>query len=202
MTQNDDILPPADPWSLFREWYALAEKSEPDYPNAMSLATVGEHDMPAVRVVLLKGYDTKGFTFYTNRQSAKGIQIGRHPKASLCFYWKSLKRQIRIEGSAAPVSDAESDAYFATRPHGAQIGAWASDQSRVLASRAALEQRVGEFEKKYEGKTVPRPPHWGGYRLTPFSIEFWQERDFRLHDRIVYSRSGETADWMIERLYP
>jgi pyridoxamine 5'-phosphate oxidase len=158
--------------------------------------------MPSARVVLLKGYDANGFVFFTNRQSHKGEQIARHPKAALCFQWKSLKRQVRAEGTVAIVSDAESDAYFATRPRGAQTGAWASDQSRVLASRAALEGRVREFEAKFAGKPVPRPPYWGGYRLSPLLIEFWQDREFRLHDRVVYRRAEGQAIWTQERLYP
>jgi len=202
MVENADFEPPADPWTLFREWCALAEKSESNDPNAMALATVGAHGMPSVRIVLLKSYDARGLVFFTNRQSHKGEQLMRHPKAALCFYWKSLKRQIRAEGSVVPVDDAESDAYFATRPRGAQIGAWASDQSKKLTGRTELEQRVREFEKKFKRKTVPRPPHWGGYRLTPLLIEFWQDREFRLHDRIVYRRADEQAGWMQERLYP
>jgi pyridoxamine 5'-phosphate oxidase len=202
MLKNTDINPPADPWALFSEWYALAEKHEPSDSNAMALATVGVHGMPSVRMVLLKGYDPAGLVFYTNRQSIKGHQLSKHPKAGLCLYWKSLKRSIRAEGEVVQVPDAESDTYFASRPRGAQIGAWASHQSHVLASRAMLEKRVAEFEKKYEGKPVLRPPHWGGYRLVPQMIEFWQERDFRLHDRIVYHRADPKAAWTQERLYP
>jgi len=200
--KNVDINPPPDPWNLFREWYALAEKNEPADPNAAALASVGEGDMPSIRMVLIKGFDEKGFTFFTNRQSTKGKQLAVHAKAALCLYWKSLKRQIRAEGLVTPVDEAESDAYFATRPRGAQIGAWASDQSNVLKDRAALEQRAKEFEKKYEGKPVPRPPHWGGYRLSPLLIEFWQDREFRLHDRILYRRAGIKENWTQERLYP
>jgi pyridoxamine 5'-phosphate oxidase len=199
---NTDFIPPADPWELFREWYALAEGSEPNDPNAMTLATVGPHGMPSARIVLLKEHDKDGFIFFTNRQSHKGEQLGRHPKAALCFHWKSLRRQVRAEGEVKPISDEESDAYFVTRPHGSQIGAWASEQSRPLENRAALEARVRETEQKFTGKTVPRPPHWGGYRLAPLLIEFWQDRQFRLHDRIVYTHTGAQGTWQQERLYP
>lgn len=215
--QNNDFTPPPDPLTLFSEWYALAEKHEPSDPNAMALATVNKDGMPSVRIVLLKAYEDGGLTFYTNKESRKGEDLAHHPKASLCLYWKSLKRQIRAEGMVELLSDAKADAYFATRPRGSQIGAWASHQSKPLLSRAALEKRVHEVEKQYEGKKVPRPPYWGGYRLNPSSLEFWQERIYRLHDRIVYRRvEGEvwTDDrilyrrdetetvWRIERLYP
>lgn len=200
--KNVDFKPPANPWILFAEWYALAGRSEPCDPNAMVLATVGAEGEASARVVLLKGYDASGLTFFTNRQSLKGIQLARHPKAAVCFYWKSLKRQVRAEGPVAAVDDAESDAYFGSRPRGSQIGAWASDQSKILSDRATLERRIEQIEKKYEGQPVPRPPHWGGYRLAPLLIEFWQERDFRLHDRIVYHRASEKDKWVQERLYP
>jgi len=202
MAANIDFTPPADPWLLFREWYALAEKNEPSYPDAMTLATVGAHGMPSARVVLMKEYNENGFVFFTNRRSSKGAQIARHPKAALCFYWKSLRRQVRAEGQVVEISDAESDAYFATRPRGAQIGAWASEQSDILATRAELERRVAEFEKEFDGKPVPRPTHWGGYRLTPALIEFWQDREFRLHDRILYRRFDGQGGWTHERLHP
>jgi pyridoxamine 5'-phosphate oxidase len=202
MTKNTDINPPADPWALFEEWYALAQTTEPNDPNAMTLATVGAHGMPSARVVLMKGHNPEGFVFYTNRNSHKGDQLARHPKAALCFYWKSLRRQVRAEGSIAPVSDSESDTYFTSRPRGAQIGAWASDQSRALESRGMLERKVQEFEAKFADKPVPRPPHWGGYRLTPLLIEFWQDREFRLHDRILYRRAEGQSAWAHERLYP
>jgi len=202
MTENTDFTPPADPWILFKEWYGLAEKEEPSDANAMSLATVGADGMPSVRIVLMKDCDAKGLVFFTNRQSQKGEQLLAHPKAGICLHWKSLRRQIRAEGLITPVSEAESDAYHETRARGSQIGAWASQQSQKLANRGELEQRVKELEKQYEGKPVPRPPHWGGYRLTPRAIEFWQERPFRLHDRIVYHRAGDKDAWIIERLYP
>ena len=199
---NNDFVPPADPWGLFAEWYALAQKNEPSYPDAMMLATVGESGMPSARAVLMKDYDKNGLVFYTNRQSRKGSELEDQKKAGVCFYWKSLMRQIRIEGDISLVSDAESDAYFASRPRGSQIGAWASQQSRPLESRAVLEQAVRDVEKKYQGRDVPRPPHWGGYLLTPSSFEFWQERDFRLHDRIAYHHASAQNAWKIERMYP
>jgi pyridoxamine 5'-phosphate oxidase len=160
--------------------------------------------MPTTRAVLMKDFDAKGVVFYTNRESRKGDELALKDKGEtkigVCFYWKSIQRQVRIEGTVEPVSDKESDAYFATRPRGSQIGAWASRQSRPLDSRAMLEKRVAEMEKKFEGKEVPRPPHWGGYRLTPTYFEFWQEREYRLHDRIAYAR--KKGGWAMERLYP
>jgi len=202
MVQNIDFTPPADPWVLFREWYALAGKNEPIDPNAMSLATVGGDGMPSLRVVLMKDFDEKGLVFFTNRESRKGEQLAKHPKAGICLHWKSLHRQIRAEGLITQTSDAESDAYHATRPRGSQIGAWASHQSQPLDDRTTLERRAAELEKQYEGKPVPRPPYWGGYRLTPLMLEFWQERGFRLHDRVVYRRQDANGPWAIERLNP
>jgi len=202
MTQNSNFVPPSDPWILLSEWYALAEKEEINDPNAMAVATVGSDGMPSVRILLLKSFDVRGLVFFTNRQSRKGDHLAVHHQAALCFHWKSLRRQIRAEGLVSLVSDDESDAYFASRPRGSQIGAWASNQSHPLASREELETKVRELEKAYEGKTVPRPPHWGGYRLTPLRLEFWQDREFRLHDRIVYKRPHDKEAWHIERLYP
>jgi len=202
MVENSDFKAPSDPWALFREWFALAEANEPNDPNAMSLATAGGDGMPSARIVLLKSFDEKGLVFFTNRQSQKGLQLGINPKAAICLYWKSLRRQIRAEGMISAVSDAESDAYFSSRPRGAQIGAWASEQSQELDSRAVLEAHVREFEQQFEGKPVQRPPHWGGYRLTPLLIEFWQDREFRLHDRILYRRANAKDIWMQKRLYP
>ena len=202
MTSNMDFSPPPAPWPLLDAWMGDAKKAEPNDPDAMSLATVGSDGMPSVRIVLLRGLDEKGFTFFTNRQSRKGMEMEKHAKAALCLHWKSLRRQIRAEGAIAFASDAESDAYFASRPRGSQIGAWASKQSETLASRADLERAVAEVEKRFEGKPVPRPPYWGGYRLTPTKIEFWQDREFRLHDRFVYRRATASSPWIVERLYP
>ena len=202
MTNNADFIPTPTPWPLLTEWFAEAEKTEINDANAMSLATVGTDGMPSVRIMLLKGFDENGFVFFTNRTSKKGGQLAAHAKAALCFHWKSLRRQIRVEGTIAQVSDAESDEYFSTRPRGSQIGAWASKQSQPLSSRAELEQHVAEVNQQYEGKDVSRPPHWGGYRVTPTLIEVWQDREFRLHDRFVYRRENPTSPWVIERQYP
>ncbi len=187
---------------MFREWYALAEKQEPDDTGAMSLATSTKAGIPSVRIVLLRGYENGSFVFFTNRESQKGEELKQNPWAAICFHWKNLDRQIRAEGIVSLLSDKESDAYFAQRPRGSQIGAWASLQSQALPQRSTFEDRIKELEKQYEGKPMPRPPHWGGYALTPTRIEFWQERPFRLHDRIVYDRADATKPWAIERLYP
>jgi pyridoxamine 5'-phosphate oxidase len=202
MTTNVDIDPPADPWILFREWYALAEKHEPDDPGAMALATADAGGAPSVRMVLMKEYGEGGIIFFTNRESRKGEELARNPKAALCLHWKSLDRQVRAEGPVSLLQDDACDRYFATRPRESQIGAWASRQSRPLASHAAFLDRGAELEKRYEGEPVPRPPYWGGYRLMPLRIEFWQERPFRLHDRIVYDRAGPDNPWATARLYP
>lgn len=202
MAENTDFTPPAEPWPVIDAWFEEAGKTEINDPNAMSLATVGSDGMPSVRIMLLKGYDKNGFVFFTNRQSHKGEQLAQHAKAAICFHWKSLRRQIRVEGIISQCSDVESDEYFASRPRGSQIGAWASNQSRPLASRAALEQRVKEIGKEYEGKPVQRPPHWGGYRITPTLIELWQDREFRLHDRFIYRRLSAASPWVVERQYP
>ncbi len=198
---NTDFQPTPEPWDLFDQWYQLAEQHEINDPNAMTLATVGDDGMPSARIMLLKERDNRGFVFFTNRTSNKGRQLA-HPKAALCWHWKSLRRQIRAEGIIEQTTDAESDAYFAMRPRGSQIGAWASLQSQPMESRIALQTRVADITKQYEGKTVPRPPHWGGYRLTPVMVEFWQDREFRLHDRIRYVRPSIDATWTILRLYP
>jgi pyridoxamine 5'-phosphate oxidase len=190
-----------EPLGLFHVWFDEAVKSEPRDPNAMSVATVGEDGLPDVRTVLLKGVDDGGFVFYTNTQSQKGRELAASPKAALLFYWKSLNRQVRIRGAAERVTPAEADAYFATRPKGAQIGAWASQQSRPLESRRVFENAVAAMAEKYPA-TVPRPPHWSGYRIVPISMEFWHDRPFRLHDRVEFRREGESAPWIKTRLYP
>jgi pyridoxamine 5'-phosphate oxidase len=192
----------ADPLALFAEWYAEAEKGEPNDPSAMTVATVGADGMPSARMVLLKGYDASGFVFYTNHESRKGQQLIAHPKAALLFHWKSLRRQVRLEGPVSQTTPEESDAYFATRARGSQIGAWASEQSRPLESRFALEKRVAEFTAKHLIGTVSRPPHWSGFRLQPTLIEFWQDGAFRLHDRLEYRRPSAGAPWSTRTLYP
>jgi pyridoxamine 5'-phosphate oxidase len=191
-----------DPLALFADWYAEAEKSEPNDPSAMALATVGADGTPSCRMVLLKSYDASGFVFYTNYESRKGRQLLAQPKAALLFHWKSLRRQVRLEGSISQTSPQEADAYFATRDRGSQIGAWASDQSRPLESRFALEKRVAEFTARHVVGKVPRPPHWSGFRLQPLLIEFWQDGAFRLHDRLEYSRPAAGAPWSTRTLYP
>ncbi len=195
---------PTDPFGIFAAWLAEAEASEVNDPNAMALSTVGTDGMPSCRMVLLKGYDEKGFVFYTNYESRKGRQLLATPKAALLFHWKSLRRQVRIEGEVAPVSDAEADEYFGSRAKQSQIGAWASQQSRPLEGRFELEKRVAKYAAKYAVTKVPRPAYWSGFRLTPRLIEFWQDGAFRLHDRLVYSRAeSDTGDaWTTERLYP
>jgi pyridoxamine 5'-phosphate oxidase len=192
----------ADPLELFAGWYAEAEKSEPNDPTALTLATVGPDGTPSVRMVLLKGYDSDGFVFYTNYESRKGRHLVDHPKAAMLFHWKSLRRQVRLEGPVTQTTPEEADAYFASRARGSQIGAWASDQSRPLESRFALEKRVAEFGARHLVGTVPRPPHWSGFRLQPTLIEFWQDGAFRLHDRLEYSRPSAGVPWSTRTLYP
>jgi pyridoxamine 5'-phosphate oxidase len=189
-----------DPLEIFSAWLREAEAKEPNDPTAVALATVGTDGMPSLRMVLMRGYDQRGFVFYTNYESRKGRQLLSQPKAALLFHWKSLRRQVRIEGPAEPVSEAEADAYFASRPRNNQIGAWASDQSRPLESRFALEKRVAKFAAKFAVGSVPRPPHWSGFRVRHDWVEFWENRPFRLHDRLVYHREGE--GWRTERLFP
>jgi pyridoxamine 5'-phosphate oxidase len=192
----------ADPLALFADWYVEAAKSEPNDPTAASLATVGPDGLPSLRMVLLKDFDAKGFVFYTNYQSRKGRHLLTNPKAALLFHWKSLRRQVRLEGPVTQTTPEEADAYFATRERGSQLGAWASDQSRPLESRFALEKRVAEYTAKYLVGKVPRPPHWAGFRLQPMLIEFWQDQAFRLHDRLEYSRASAGAAWTTRTLYP
>lgn len=189
-----------DPFALFDIWFAEARTTELNDSNAMALATVGAGGQPSVRMVLLKGHGRDGFVFYTNRESRKAGELGPGSKAALLFHWKSVRRQIRIEGSVTLASDAESDAYFASRGRDSQLGAWASDQSRPLADRETFEARFEEVKARFAGGDVPRPPHWGGYRVTPDAIEFWQDRAHRLHERRVFTRDGES--WSEGMLYP
>ena len=190
----------ADPLVQFQAWLDEAEKSEPNDPTAMSLATATPDGVPSLRMVLLRGLDARGFVFYTNLESRKGSELLTNRHAALCFHWKSLRRQVRVEGPVEPVSDDEADAYFESRPRGSRIGAWASDQSRPMASRFDLEKRVAKFAAKFGVGRIPRPPHWSGFRVVPQHIEFWSDGQFRLHDRIVYHRAGD--GWTSERLYP
>jgi pyridoxamine 5'-phosphate oxidase len=192
----------SDPLERFSAWYAEAVKAIPEDPNAMVLSTVGPTGRPSARVVLLKGFDARGFVFYTNLESRKGQELAAHPAACLTFHFRPLGRQVRVEGSVQPVSQSEADAYFATRPRGSQVGAWASDQSAPLPSRSVLERRFTEVEAHYRGKPIPRPPHWSGFRLVPERIEFWVGRENRLHEREVFARQGPDAPWTEVSLYP
>ena len=197
---NSDFTATADPNSLFAEWLREAEASEPNDPNALALATVDSDGLPNVRMVLLKAHDASGFVFYTNFESAKGWELAANPKAALLFHWKSLRRQVRVRGTIAVVTDAEADAYFASRPRTSRLGAWASQQSRPLESRFALEKAVAAYAAKYPIGAVPRPPYWSGYRLAPVEWEFWKDMPFRLHNRVQYRKTDK--GWETARLYP
>jgi pyridoxamine 5'-phosphate oxidase len=189
-----------DPFALFDAWYAEARQTEVNDSNAMALATVGADGQPSVRMVLLKGHDPRGFVFYTNLNSRKARELIDTPKAALLFHWKSLRRQVRIEGVVSGVAEAEADAYFATRGRDSQLGAWASDQSQPLPSRDVFEAQFEEMQARFEGQDVPRPPHWSGFRVTPARIEFWQDRAHRLHERRLFTRDGD--GWGEGLLYP
>lgn len=197
-----EVFTKDDPLALFAEWLDLAGRKEPNDPNAMALATVDEAGLPDVRMVLLKDIDASGLTFFTNTESAKGCQLAANPRAAICFHWKTIRRQVRFRGPVRPVSPGEADAYFATRARASRIGAWASDQSRPLEGRFALEKKVALKAAEFGLGEVPRPPFWCGYRLAPVQIEFWVNRPFRLHDRVQFSRERAGAAWTSVRLYP
>ncbi len=199
---SGDLPDGGDPFRLFESWFAEARAREPEDANAMALATVDADGLPNVRMVLLKDFDTDGFVFYTNTGSAKGTELAANMKAAAVLHWKSLRRQVRFRGPVTRVTDAEADAYFATRPRLAQIGAWASQQSRPLAGRFELEKAVVVTTARYAVGAVPRPPHWTGFRIAPTYIEFWADRPFRLHDRLVFYRGAPDQSWSSARLYP
>ena len=190
-----------DPFARFQEWMQEAWAHEPEDANAMTLATATPDGSPAARIVLLKGVDERGFVFYTNTQSRKGDELTANARAALLFHWKPQGRQVRIEGRVEPTTAAEADAYYASRPRVSRLGAWASDQSRVLPERSQLERRLAEYETRYPGDDIPRPPHWSGYRVIPARVEFWQNMPFRLHDRTVYTRAAN-GGWTIGKLFP
>jgi len=205
--QAGDFAQADEPFALFQAWFAEAQAHEPNDANAMALASVDMSGMPNVRMVLLKGVDAidqpqRGFVFYTNLESAKGVELLAARKAALCFHWKSLRRQVRVRGEVSRASDAEADAYFASRPRGSRLGAWASQQSRPLASRFALEKAVAAVTARYPIGAIPRPPYWSGLRIVPQEMEFWHDRPFRLHERIVFRRGSPGEAWRKERLYP
>lgn len=203
-----DFTAAEEPFALFEQWLAEAERTEPNDPNAMALATVDADGLPNVRMVLLKGLDPiargldRGFVFYTNLESAKGLELTGAGKAALLFHWKSLRRQVRVRGVVSSVAPSEADAYFATRARGSRLGAWASAQSRPLESRFALEKAVARYTARYPIGEIPRPPHWSGFRVTPLQIELWHDRPFRLHDRIAFRRGATAEPWGKTRLYP
>ncbi len=190
-----------DPFDRFAAWFEDARRSEPNDPDAMTVATATPDGRPAARMLLLKGVDPRGFVFYTNLESRKALELQANPHAALCFHWKSLRRQVRVEGRIEPVMPAEADAYFASRAHGSQIGAWASRQSQALESRELLERRVADFSAQYPEGKVPRPPNWSGYRVVPERIEFWRDMAHRLHERLVFTR-GADGGWTTGLLYP
>ncbi|KMO38494.1 pyridoxamine 5'-phosphate oxidase [Methylobacterium tarhaniae] len=197
---KDDFTKNPDPWGLFRQWFAEAEAAEPEDPNAMALATCDADGLPDVRIVLLKGADERGFVFYTNTLSVKGLELADNPRAALVLHWKSLRRQVRARGTVTKVEDAEADAYFASRARDSRLGAWASRQSQPLDSRETLIRAVDEVGARFPGESVPRPPHWTGYRIAPVTMEFWQDGAYRLHDRVRFTRRGD--GWEGNRLYP
>jgi pyridoxamine 5'-phosphate oxidase len=205
--QAGDFAAAGEPFALFEAWFAEAQAHEPNDANAMALASVDAAGMPNVRMVLLKGLDavdhpTRGFVFYTNLESAKGVELLASRKAALCFHWKSLRRQVRVRGDVSRASDAEADAYFATRARGSRLGAWASQQSRPLESRFALEKAVAAVTARYPIGDIPRPHYWSGFRITPIEMEFWHDRPFRLHERVAFRRGGTSEAWAKQRLYP
>jgi pyridoxamine 5'-phosphate oxidase len=202
LLRNGDFTQASEPLALFAGWMEEAQRSEPNDPNAMALATAGADGFPDLRMVLLKGFDEAGFVFYTNLESAKARELKERPQAALVFHWKSLRRQVRVRGNVTPVSDAEADAYFASRARLAQIGAWASKQSAPLESRLAFEKAVATVTARHPLGTIPRPPFWSGFRVAPVAIEFWHDRPFRLHDRIAFTRAGRGEPWTKTRLYP
>ncbi len=202
-----DFTHATEPFGLFETWFSDASKSEPNDPNAMALATSGASGFPNVRMVLLKGLDEegepgRGFVFYTNLDSAKGQELSANPQAAILFHWKSLLRQVRVRGTITPVSTAEADSYYDSRPRMSRIGAWASDQSRTLDARDTFEHAIATYSETYKEGPIPRPPHWSGFRLTPLEIEFWHDRPFRLHDRVVFRRASVGDAWEKARLYP
>ena len=200
--RNGDFAESSEPLALFAAWMEEASRSEPNDPNAMAVATAGADGFPDVRMILLKGFDDSGFVFYTNLESAKARELRERPQAALLFHWKSLRRQVRVRGTVTQVSDAEADAYFATRPRLSQIGAWASKQSSPLESRLAFEKAVAVVTARHPLGTIPRPPFWSGFRVVPIAIEFWHDRPFRLHDRVAFTRSRPDEPWTKTRLYP
>ncbi len=202
LTASLGFMDRKDPFGLFADWFADAKKSEPNDPNGMALATVDDEGLPNVRMVLMKDYDERGFVFYTNYESQKGQEILSNMKAALLFHWKSLRRQVRVRGVVEKVTDAEADAYFKSRPRDSKIGAWASQQSRPITKTLEFETAIAMQTARFGIADVPRPPHWSGFRVKPVSMEFWHDRPFRLHDRVVFRRERPDGDWSKARLYP